>query len=91
MKYILTALVVAMSVSACSSTGVIAMDKDTYMIAKKSAQIGIGAPIGAKADVYQEANEFCMHSNKKLETVNLDMIDTMPARPGSATLQFRCI
>jgi len=29
----------------CTSTGVIPMDKDTYMLGKRSAQIGFGHPV----------------------------------------------
>ena len=40
----------------CSSTGVVPMDSGTYMIAKRSAQVGFGPPDGVKADVYSELN-----------------------------------
>ena len=43
--------------SACSSTGVVPMDKDTYMVSKRSAQVGFGPANGAKADLYDEAIE----------------------------------
>jgi len=55
------------------------------------AQVGFGPADGAKADVYQEANNFCAKQNKKLETVKLDMTNPGFARPASASLQFRCI
>jgi hypothetical protein len=77
--------------SACSSTGVIPMDKDTYMVSKRSAQVGFGPAIGAKADIYEEANNFCAKQNKVTETVNLEMTDSGFARPASASLQFRCV
>ena len=76
--------------SGCSSTGIVPMDKDTFMVSKRSAQIGLGAADGAKADVYREANEFCAKQNKKVETVSLEMTDSGVARPASASLQFRC-
>ncbi len=77
--------------SGCASTGVIPMDKDTYVVSKRSWQIGCGQPVGAKAVVYREANEFCSKQNKKVETVALEMLNSLPARPGSASLQFRCV
>src|SRR5438309_7057323 len=40
----------------CSSTGIVPMDRDTYMVSKRSAQVGFGPPLGVKADVYEEAN-----------------------------------
>ena len=75
----------------CSSTGIVPMDKDTYMVSKRSAQVGFGPPIGAKADIYQEANEFCAKQNKKVETVKLDTTNSGFGRPASASLQFRCV
>jgi hypothetical protein len=75
----------------CASTGIVPADKDTFMVSKRSAQFGLGPPVGAKADVYREANEFCSKQNKKLETVKLEMNDSGLARPGSVSLQFRCV
>lgn len=87
------ALVVILSLVllGCSSTGIIPMDRDTYMVSKRSAQIGFGPPVGAKADVYKEANDFCASQDKKVETVNLETTDSGFGRPASASLQFRCI
>ena len=67
------------------------MDKDTYTVSKRSAQVGLGPADGVKADVYLEANEFCKKQNKMVETVELIMTDTGFGRPGNASLQFRCI
>lgn len=66
------------------------MDKDTYMIAKRSAQVGFGPADSVKADIYQEANAFCAKGNKQLETVKLEMTNSGFGRPASASLQFRC-
>jgi hypothetical protein len=77
--------------SACSSTGIVPMDKDTYMVSKRSAQVGFGPANGARADLYEEANAFCAKQNKAIETVNLEMTDSGFARPASASLQFRCV
>lgn len=81
----------AIVLTGCTSTGIVPMDMDTYMVAKRSAQIGFGPANGAKSDVYREASEFCATQNKKLETVKLDMTNSFFARPGSASLQFRCV
>lgn len=75
----------------CSSTGIVPMDKDTFMIAKRSAQVGFGPPDGVKADVYQEANEFCTKQRKSVETVDLKVTNSGFARPGNVALQFRCV
>jgi hypothetical protein len=63
----------ALVLTGCASTGVVPMDKDTYIVAKRSAQFGFGPADGVKADVYREANDFCAKENKKLETMKLDM------------------
>ena len=62
MRYIF--ILVAFILVACSSTGVVPMDSGTYMIAKRSAQVGFGPPDGVKADVYREANDFCAKKQK---------------------------
>ena len=88
MKYLLLATI--FTLSACSSTGVVPMDKGTYMIGKRSTQAGFGPPNGTKADVYQEANEFCAKQQKTVSTVNLDVTNSGFARPGSVELIFAC-
>jgi hypothetical protein len=84
-------LIIMVVLTGCASTGIVPMDKNTYMVAKRIAQIGFGSADGAKADVYQEANDFCAKQNKILETVKLEMIDSGFARSASASLQFRCV
>jgi hypothetical protein len=42
------------------------MDQDTYSVSKRSAQVGFGPADGAKADIYQEANDFCAKHNTKV-------------------------
>jgi hypothetical protein len=81
----------SLALAACSSTGVVPMDGDTYMVSKRSAQVGFGPADGAKADIYREANDFCATQNKKVKTVSLQMTDSGFARPASAALQFQCM
>lgn len=85
-----TSLVVAAMVG-CSSTGVVPMNAGTYMIAKKSLQAGFGPPLSTKADVYREANEFCDQQDKAVETVDLQVLNSIFGRPGSVSLEFRCV
>jgi hypothetical protein len=75
----------------CANTGIVPMDKDTYLIAKKSPQVGFGPPIGIKGEVYSEANEFCAKENKVVETVKYDQTNAGFARPAAVSLEFRCI
>lgn len=88
MKYIL--ILAAFMLAACSSTGVVRMDSGTYMIAKRSVQVGFGPPDSVKADVYREANDFCAKQQKEVETINLEVTNSGFARPGNVFLQFRC-
>lgn len=84
-------LVLACLTTACSSTGVVPMDGDTYTVSKRSAQVGFGPADGPKADIYREANDFCGKQGKKVQTVSLQMTDSGFAQPASASLQFRCM
>ncbi len=84
-------LVTLTLLSSCASTGVVPMDHGTYMIAKRSAQAGLGPPVHTKAAVYREANAFCEKQSKTVETINVDMVDSGFGRPGSVSLQFRCV
>jgi hypothetical protein len=77
-------------IASCSSTGVVLTNSGTYMIAKRSVQIGFGPPDGVKVDVYKEANEFCDKDQKDVETIKLEVTNTGFGRPGNVSLLFRC-
>ena len=66
------------------------MDKGTYMIGKRSAQVGFGTPSGVKADVYKEANAFCAQKHKILKTLKLKVTNSGFAKPGHVLLEFEC-
>jgi len=89
MKLWLSILVLVLA--GCASTGVVPMDKDTYLVSEKWPQVGFGPPVGLKAEVYQQANEFCATKGKKVETVSFESVNSGLARSGSASLQFRCV
>ena len=76
---------------ACSSTGVIPMDRDTFMIAKDRAAPGAS---GARvlAEIYVEANAHCATTSRGVETIHSESVDPIPfVRAGSAKLEFRCV
>jgi hypothetical protein len=75
----------------CSGPKIVKMDRDTYFIQKRSAQVGFGPPMAAKAEIYKIANEFCEKRGMQLETVDFSMVDSAFARPGSVALEFRCV
>lgn len=72
------------------STGIVQIGENKYMIAARSAQAGFGPPVGAKADVYRDANEFCEKQGKTLETADFQMTNSGFARPGTVSLEFMC-
>ncbi|WP_245644786.1 hypothetical protein [Hydrogenophaga flava] len=76
---------------ACANTGVVPMDKGTYLIAKKSPQVGFGPPIGIKGEAYTEANEFCSKDGKAVETIKLEETNSGFARSAAVSLEFRCV
>ena len=75
----------------CASTGIVPMDKGTYLIAKKSAQVGFGPPIGIKGEAYTEANDFCSKEGKAVETLKYEETNAGFARSAAVSLEFRCI
>jgi hypothetical protein len=81
---------VFLSLTACS-TGIVPMDAGTYMLARRSAQVGSGPPVRAQAKVYRDASAFCAQQGRLVETIKLDVDDGHPAHPGSVNLQFRCV
>ena len=89
MKYGIALLVVGLA--ACSSTGIVPMDKGSYLIAKKSPQVGFGPPIGVKGEAYTEANEYCAKEGKTVETIKLEETNSGFARSAAVSLEFRCV
>jgi hypothetical protein len=75
----------------CASTGIVPTGKDTYLIAKKSPQVGFGPPIGIKGEAYSEATEFCAKQDMVVETVKLEQTNSGFARAAAVSLEFRCI
>jgi len=88
MKYLY--LLILFILAGCSSTGVVIIGENLYMIGQRSAQMGIGRPVGVIGDVYKEASDFCKKDNKDVATVELLVQDTFLARPGSVELHFKC-
>ena len=87
----LWAIYLLLMVVGCSSTGVIPMDKDSFLIGKKDGTPGLGVSLSNKAAVYNEANDFCSAKGLEVETLNITTIPARPAQLGSTELQFKCI
>jgi hypothetical protein len=84
-------ILLAAGLIGCANTGIVPMDKGTYLIAKKSPQVGFGPPIGIKGETYSEANEFCAKEGKAVETVKLEETNSGFARSAAISLEFRCV
>jgi hypothetical protein len=80
-----------LALAGCANTGVVPMDKGTYLIAKKSPQVGFGPPIGIKGEAYSEANDFCAKEGKVVETLNLEQTNAGFAKSAAVSLEFRCV
>jgi len=50
-----------------------------------------GTPNGVKNDIYIEANEFCGKQSKVVQTIDLQLVHSIPGRQGSAALTFKCV
>jgi hypothetical protein len=83
--------IAALLLAGCANTGIVPMDKGTYLIAKKSPQVGFGPPIGIKGEAYTEANEFCAKEGKAVETLKYEETNSGFARAAAVSLEFRCI
>jgi hypothetical protein len=75
----------------CQSTGVIPMDQDSYMIGKKDGTPGLGVSLSNKAEVYNEANNFCHAKGLEIMTLHVTTTPAMPGQLGSTELQFKCV
>jgi hypothetical protein len=84
-------VMLVMILNGCVSTGIVSVDKDTFLVEKRNMQFGFGPATVLKTEVYREANEFCAKLNKKLETVNFEMTDVGYIMPGKVLLRFRCV
>jgi hypothetical protein len=84
-------IAISWTLTACASTGVVPMDKGTFLISKKSPQVGFGPPIGIKGEVYLEANEYCARSSRVVETLKYEETNSGFARSAAVALEFRCV
>lgn len=79
------------TLTACS-TGVVQVDRDTYMVSEKAAGCGFAAAGGQEADAYKKANEYCSSRGQEVEIVSTSAKEGVPfARCASANVKFRCV
>ena len=87
----ITLLAAASLLAGCSSTGVIPMDRDSFMIGKKDGLPGLGISLSNKAEVYKEANEFCANKGLDVQTLHVTTTPAQPGVLGYTELQFKCV
>jgi len=79
------------ALAACAGGDVSRIGRDTYRVARRSVEAGLGPPVEATAYVYDKANDYCSDRGRVVQTVKLDQVDPTPGHPASVTLTFRCI
>jgi len=87
----LPVLLALLALTACAPPAVVGLDKGVYLVTVRNPQLGYGPAEGARTEAYQAANAFCAAKGMVVETVSLQLTDPESGRPGSVSLQFRCV
>ena len=84
------ALVALFALAGCgTSTGIVKITDDTYMLAKQDSVAWSGASV--KVDLYKEANQYCAAQGKKFVPVADKSVDAaMYQSMAGAEIQFKC-
>ena len=89
---LMLALLVLTGCAAKSGSGVVSEGPDTYMVSRQAATFFSDLD-NLKAEALQEASEYCLSQNKKIQVVNI--IEPSPARVFGnfprAVVQFKCL
>ena len=90
---IVIALIAVLSLMGCASnTGVIPMDQDSYLIGKTGGGMpGFGNSPSNKAEIYQQANDFCKTRGLEVKTIKLSESPQAVAKLRTIELQFKCV
>lgn len=82
---------VVLFITACASSGPVPIGRDTYMITKQSST-GFHSGASVKADIYREANDFCIKQGLQFQPVKDNTKDGMPGYAfANAEVVFRCL
>ena len=88
---IVTLAIGIIALSGCASSGPVPMGKDTYMISKQSST-GFHSGASVKADIYREANEFCIKKGLEFQPVKEFSKDGVPGYAfANAEVVYRCL
>ena len=72
---------------ATSTTGIVKISEDTYMLAKQNPNVWTEAEV--KVEIYKEANAFCEKDGKKFTQISSTGNDS-GINWSSAEVQFKC-
>lgn len=91
MKTSLGLMTVALLATGCaSSTGVMPMGPDTYIVSKQSGS-PFKDPALLKAEAYEEATAFCGKKNKDVQLVSSNIVPGGFGHRPSAEVDFTCV
>lgn len=85
-------LTIASVLAACTTTtGVVPIGEDTYMIGTTGKSPGGFTGTEAKVLAFREASKFCADKNRKVQVVNTQQADMRFGVNATAELQFMCL
>lgn len=81
----------ALVLAGCASSGPVPMGQDTWYITKQSST-GFNSAASVKADLYREANDYCVSQGRQLQPISDSGVDGQPGRAlANAQVTFRCL
>ena len=83
-------VIAAMFTTSCSSGGVTPIGKDTYMMSG-TAPWSWSSGASIKADLFREANTFCVQQGRQLMPVSTDGNNASFSQFAQAEIEFRCL
>ena len=88
---LITIVIIATTFAGCAATntGIVQIADDTYMYAKQDWMAYSGSVV--KAELYKEANAFCVSKGKKFAPLNSTSEEYKPYQTSAAAeIQFMC-
>ena len=82
---------VSMITIGCSSTGVLQVNPNEYMVSATGTSPAFTGTEDALKKVYVQANKHCAAQSRDVRTVSLDKVEQRLGRAGRATLNFECV
>lgn len=87
----ITPLILVVLLAGCTSSGPVPMGKDTFMITKQSPT-GFHSGGSVKADIFREANEYCVSQGLQFQPISNKSKDGIVGFAfANAEVTFRCL